>query len=40
LRWTDFIYVSFASILICFLATIYPSKRAANLSPIDAIRWE
>jgi len=40
LRWTDFIYVSFASILICFLATIYPSKRAANLLPIDAIRWE
>jgi len=40
LRWTDFIYVSFASILICFLATIYPSRRAANLLPIDAIRWE
>jgi len=40
LRWTDFIYVSFASILICYLATIYPSRRAANLLPIDAIRWE
>ena len=40
LRWMDFVYVSGASILICFTATIYPSRRAANLLPVEAIRWE
>ena len=40
LRWMDFIYVSSASILICFTATIYPSRRAGNLLPVEAIRWE
>ncbi len=40
LRWMDFVYVSCASVLICFLATIYPSRRAANLLPVEAIRWE
>jgi lipoprotein-releasing system permease protein len=40
LRWMDFVYVSCASILICFTATIYPSRRAANLLPVESIRWE
>jgi lipoprotein-releasing system permease protein len=40
LRWMDFVYVSCASILICFTATIYPARRAANLLPVEAIRWE
>ena len=40
LRWMDFVYVSLASIIICFTATIYPSRRAANLLPVEAIRWE
>jgi len=40
LRWMDFVYVSCASILICFTATIYPSRRAAGMLPVEAIRWE
>jgi lipoprotein-releasing system permease protein len=40
IRYMDFIAVSFASILLSFLATLYPAKRAANLIPIEAIRWE
>ncbi len=40
LRWMDFVYVSLASIIICFTATIYPSRRAASLLPVEAIRWE
>lgn len=36
----DFIYVAAASIIICFTATIYPSRRAAKMLPVDAIRWE
>ena len=36
----DFIYVAAASIIICFTATIYPSRRAAKMLPVEAIRWE
>ena len=28
------------SLLICFLATIYPSRRAAQLDPVDGLRYE
>lgn len=40
LRITDFIYIPIAAFLLCFLASLYPSKRAANLEPVNAIRWE
>lgn len=40
LRWTDFVYVSLASLLLAFLASLYPAKRAAKQEPIQAIRWE
>ena len=36
----DFIYVAAASIIICFTATIYPSRRAAKMLPVESIRWE
>ncbi len=36
----DFAMISAAGILICFLATIYPSRRAAKLDPVQAIRYE
>jgi lipoprotein-releasing system permease protein len=30
--------VAFAALLICFLATIYPSRQAARLDPAEALR--
>jgi len=37
---TDFIFISVASIGLCFLATIYPALRASKLDPVLAIRYE
>ncbi len=39
-RWTDFIVVAGASMLLSVLASLYPARRAANLLPVQAIRWE
>ncbi|MAE71234.1 MAG: lipoprotein-releasing system transmembrane subunit LolC [Gemmatimonadetes bacterium] len=36
----DFALVAGVSILISFLATIYPARQAASLSPVEAIRHE
>jgi lipoprotein-releasing system permease protein len=40
LRWTDFVAVSLASMLLSMLASLYPARRAAQLLPVEAIRWE
>ncbi|HSQ76785.1 MAG TPA: ABC transporter permease [Bacteroidota bacterium] len=39
-RWTDFVVVSGASMLLSILASLYPASRAARLTPVQAIRWE
>src|SRR5579862_3392680 len=36
----DFLLVVVAAILICFVATIYPSRQAAKLDPAQALRYE
>jgi len=36
----DFLTVVISAIVICFLATIYPSRQAAKLDPIQALRFE
>jgi lipoprotein-releasing system permease protein len=36
----DFALVVVAAILICFVATIYPSRQAARLDPAQALRYE
>jgi lipoprotein-releasing system permease protein len=36
----DFIVVVVAAIVICFLATIYPSRQASRLDPVQALRFE
>ena len=39
-RVEDFIVVIVASVAVCFLATIYPSRQAAQLDPVQALRFE
>jgi lipoprotein-releasing system permease protein len=36
----DFVLVISAALLICFVATIYPSRQAARLDPAQALRYE
>ncbi len=36
----DFLAVAGAGLLICFLATLYPSWRAGRMVPVEAIRYE
>lgn len=36
----DMIAIGAAAFLLCFLATIYPARRAASLSPSEALRYE
>jgi len=36
----DFLVVVVATITICFLATIYPSRQASRLDPVQALRFE
>jgi lipoprotein-releasing system permease protein len=40
LRVSDFIYIPLAALVLCFLASLYPSMRAAKQKPVDSIRWE
>src|SRR5215218_1223733 len=39
LPW-DFAIVILSAILICFVATLYPSRQAARLDPVQALRFE
>jgi lipoprotein-releasing system permease protein len=34
------VLVGGSSILICFLATLYPSRQASRIDPAEAIRYE
>jgi lipoprotein-releasing system permease protein len=36
----DFMLVIAGAIVICFVATIYPSRQAARLDPAQALRYE
>ena len=38
LHWPDGVMITVATLLVCFLATIYPSWKAASLDPVDSIR--
>ena len=36
----DFTLVVIAAVIVCFVATIYPSRQAARLDPAQALRYE
>ena len=40
LHWRDVISVAAVSLVLAFLATIYPSWRAARVNPAEALRYE
>ena len=40
LRGIDFIYIVSVSIILTFLASLYPSWRASRLDPVEALRYE
>jgi lipoprotein-releasing system permease protein len=40
LTWTDFLLVVGATLLLAFLATILPARRAGALAPVDVLRYE
>jgi len=40
MRVRDFFMISGAAIFLCFMATVYPAFKAANLNPVEAIRYE
>ena len=39
-RPLDFVIVIVSAVIICFLATLYPSRQAARLDPVQALRFE
>jgi lipoprotein-releasing system permease protein len=36
----DFTVVIVSAVLICFVATLYPSRQASRLDPVQALRFE
>ena len=39
LPW-DLVFIVIGAILVCFFATLYPSRQAARLDPAQALRYE
>ncbi|MDO8549229.1 MAG: ABC transporter permease [Ignavibacteria bacterium] len=40
LRFSDFFYISGASMLLSFLASLYPAKKAVKVNIVKSIKWE
>ena len=39
-RWIDGVWVPLAAILVSFLATIYPARKATRIAPAEVLRYE
>jgi lipoprotein-releasing system permease protein len=40
LLWSDVLSVALVSLIMCFVATLYPAWRAARTQPAEALRYE
>ena len=40
IRISDFFFITGASMLLTYLASLIPAKRAAKVNPLEAIKWE
>lgn len=40
LEWPDLTLIGVAALALCFLATVYPARRAARLKPAEALHYE
>jgi len=39
-RWIDGLWIAGLAILVSFLATIYPSRNATRIAPVEVLRYE
>jgi lipoprotein-releasing system permease protein len=39
-RVSDFFFIAGVSLLLSYLASIFPARKAAKINPLEAIKWE
>jgi lipoprotein-releasing system permease protein len=39
-HWSEIFYIALLSIVISFLATVYPALQVARRAPLDGLRYE